>query len=99
MSALPLCLRLLVHVCVNVCVYSQDQRAYSYQDSTIASPITVHHYYHFITFIEPQGASHGGLNQPSPRFQADRPQSVKVYGRIQAHSNIMLILLRVRTEQ
>ena len=35
------------------------------------------------TFIEPQGASHGKLNQPSPQFQADGPQSVKVDGRIE----------------
>jgi hypothetical protein len=35
----------------------------------------------FFTFIDPHGASHGELNQPSPQFQADRPQSVKVYGR------------------
>jgi len=27
----------------------------------------------FITFIEPQGATHGELNQPSPQFQTDRP--------------------------
>ena len=33
------------------------------------------------------------LNQPSPQFQADRSQSVKVYGRIEGHSNIMLTLL------
>jgi len=39
----------------------------------------------FITFIEPQGASHGELNQPSPQFQADRPQSVKVYGSIEGN--------------
>ena len=30
-------------------------------------------YLFLITFIEPQGASHGELNQPSPQFQADRP--------------------------
>ena len=47
----------------------------------------------FFTFIEPQGASYGELNRPSPQFQADRPQSVKVYGRIEGHSNPMLILL------
>jgi hypothetical protein len=38
---------------------------------------------------------HGELNQPSPQFQADRPPSVKVYGRIEGHSNLMLILLNV----
>jgi len=43
-----------------------------------------------ITFIEPHGATHGELNQPSPQFQADRPQSVKVYGHIEGHSNLML---------
>ena len=44
-----------------------------------------------ITFIAPQGASHGELNQPFPQFQADRPQSVKIFGRIEGHPNIMLI--------
>jgi hypothetical protein len=39
-----------------------------------------------ITFIEPHGATHGELNQPSPQFQADRPQSVKVYGHIEGLS-------------
>jgi hypothetical protein len=33
--------------------------------------------------MEPQGASHSELNQTSPQFQADRPQSVKVYGHIE----------------
>ena len=37
------------------------------------------------TFIEPRGASHGELDQSFPQFQADRPQSVKVYGRIEGH--------------
>jgi len=41
-----------------------------------------------ITFIEPHCTSHGELNQPSPQFQADRPQSVKVYGHIEGHSNL-----------
>ena len=51
----------------------------------------------FLTFIEPHGATHGELNQPSPQFQADRPQSVKVYGHIEGHYNLvlMLILLKV----
>jgi hypothetical protein len=31
--------------------------------------------------------------QPSPQFQADRPQSVKVYGHIEGHSNLMLMLI------
>ena len=44
----------------------------------------------FVTFIEPHGASHGELNQPSPQFQADRPQSVKVYGHIEGLSILML---------
>jgi len=46
--------------------------------------------FYFFTFIEPHGASHGELNQPSPQIQADRPQSVKVYGHIEGHSNLML---------
>jgi len=44
-----------------------------------------------VTFIEPQGASHGELNQLSLQFQADRPQSVKVNSRIERHSNLMLM--------
>ena len=44
-----------------------------------------------ITFIEPPGASHGGLNEPSPQLQADRPQSVKVYGRIQCLFSMTLL--------
>jgi hypothetical protein len=48
----------------------------------------------FFTFIEVQGASHGELNQPSPQFQADRPQSVKVYGHIEGHSNLQLFKKR-----
>jgi hypothetical protein len=43
---------------------------------------STHFSFIFITFIESQGASHGQLNQPSPQFQPDRPQSVKVYGRM-----------------
>jgi len=30
---------------------------------------------------------------PSPQLQADGPQSVKVYGRIEGHSNVRLSLL------
>jgi hypothetical protein len=52
-------------------------------------------FFFFFRFIEPQGAAHGELNQPSPQFQADRTQSVKVHGRIEGHSNLMLILLIV----
>jgi len=48
-------------------------------------------FFFLITFIEPHGATHGELNQPSPQFQADRPQSVKVYGHIEGHSNLMLV--------
>jgi hypothetical protein len=45
----------------------------------------------------PRHYTYGDLNQPSPRFQADRLQSVKVYGHIEGHSNLMqmLILLKV----
>jgi len=43
------------------------------------SPQVIHtHSLIVFTFIAPQGASHGELNQPPPQFQADRPQSVKV---------------------
>ena len=38
--------------------------------------VVTRHFHFFLTFIEPQGATHGELNQPSPQFQADRPQSV-----------------------
>jgi len=61
-------------------------------------PVVVVHRFCFvfiITFIQPQGASHGELDQPSPQSQADRPQSVKVYGRIEGHSVLLLILLHV----
>ena len=50
----------------------------------------------YITFIEPHGATHGELNQPSPQFQADRLQSVKVYGHIEGHSNLMLMLILLK---
>ena len=34
-----------------------------------------------------------GINhQPSPQCQAERPQSVRVYGRIEGHYNLMLLL-------
>ena len=46
-------------------------------------------------FIEPQGASHGELYQPCPQFQADSPQSAKVYGRIKGHYILPLSLLNV----
>jgi len=46
--------------------------------------------------FEPQGALHGELNQPSPLFQADRPESVTVYGRIEGHYNLMLSLLMLK---
>ena len=55
-------------------------------------------FFFFLTFIEPHGATHGELNQPSPQCQVDRPQSVKVYGHIEGHYNnlmLMLILLKV----
>jgi hypothetical protein len=45
-------------------------------------------FFFFSFFIEPHGVSHGKLNQPSPQYQADIPQSVKVYGRIEGHSNL-----------
>jgi hypothetical protein len=35
-------------------------------------------------------ASHGELNQPSPQFQADRPQPVKVCGCIEGQPKISL---------
>jgi len=57
----------------------------------------VHTFFLFLTFIEPHGATtHGELNQPSPQFQADRPQSVKVYGHIEGHSNLMLMLILLK---
>jgi hypothetical protein len=36
-----------------------------------------------------------GFKQPSPHFPVDRPQSVKVYGRIEGHSNQLLSLLDI----
>jgi len=45
----------------------------------------------FLTFIEPQGASFVELDQPSPQFHGDRPPSVKVHGRIEGHSNLVLV--------
>jgi len=53
-------------------------------------------FFFFLTFIEPHGATHGELNQPSPQFQADRPQSVKGYGHIEGHSNLMLMLILLK---
>ena len=45
--------------------------------------------YHIITFIEPQGASYGEqCNQSPSQFRADRPQSFKVYGRIEGHQRL-----------
>jgi len=49
-------------------------------------------YFFFFPFIEPQGASHGELNQPSPQTQADRPQCVKVYGRIEGHDGLQYLV-------
>jgi len=34
--------------------------------------------------------------QPSPQFQADRPQSVKAYGHIEGHYNLMLMLILLK---
>ena len=59
-------------------------------------PNNVFYFFIFLTFIEPQGATHGELIQPSPQFQADRPQSVKVYGHIEGHSNLMLMLILLK---
>ena len=56
----------------------------------------IHLFFIFITFIEPHGATHGELNQPSPQFQADRPQSVKVYGHIEGLSILMLMLILLK---
>jgi hypothetical protein len=36
------------------------------------------------------------VTQPSPHFQADRPQSVTVYGHIEGHSNLMLMLILLK---
>ena len=34
--------------------------------------------------------------ESNPQFQADRPQSVKVYGHIEGHSNLMLMLILLK---
>jgi len=64
--------------------------------SELELALYIYFFLFFLTFIEPHGATHGELNQPSPQFQADRPESVKVYGHIEGLSILMLMLILLK---
>jgi len=61
--------------------YSEEDRRLQFEDELRGQLVTLMggrampaHFLHsfLLTFVEPQGASHGELNQPSPQCHADR---------------------------